>query len=50
MDEFKKFLTKDNPYAINILINLIDNEMENSSGEYLNLLKDIAKKLLKVGA
>ena len=45
MDEFKKFLTENNPYAINILINLIDREIGNSSGEYLDSLKDLAKKL-----
>lgn len=49
MDKFKDFLTKDNPYAINILINLIDSEMENASGEYLDNLRDLAQKFLKVG-
>jgi len=49
MDELKKILTKDNPYAINILVNLVDKEMENANGEYLTSLKDIVKKLLGGG-
>jgi len=49
LKEFKDFLKKDNPYAINILINLIDVEMEKASGEYLENLKDLAQKFLKVG-
>lgn len=46
--EFRKFLTKDNPYAINIVINVFDNEVEKVKDkgyeDYLRLCEDIRDK------
>lgn len=50
MEEFKKFLLEGNPYAINILLNIINSEIEkeNNDSEYLNWLKDLANKIIKI--
>lgn len=50
MEEFKKFLLEGNPYAINILLNIIDSEIEksNPNEEYYQNLKDLANKIMRI--
>lgn len=50
MEEFKKFLLEGNPYAIDIILNLIDSQMEKESlnSNYFNWLKDLANKFIKI--
>ncbi|WP_294365024.1 hypothetical protein [uncultured Clostridium sp.] len=50
MEEFKKFLLEGNPYAIDIVLNLIDSQMEKESlnNNYFNYLKDLADKFIKI--
>lgn len=50
MEEFKKFLLEGNPYAIDIVLNLIDSQMEKESlnSNYFNWLKDLANKFIKI--
>lgn len=50
MEEFKKFLLEGNPYAINILLNIINSELEKEvkNSEYLIWLKDLANKIIKI--
>ena len=44
----KKYLQDDNPYSVNILINLIDRELSNSNTEsdYYKDLENLSKKLI----
>ena len=44
----KKYLQDNNPYSINILINLIDRELSNSNTEsdYYRDLENLSKKLI----
>ena len=44
----KKYLQDDNPYSVNILINLIDRELSNSNTEsdYYRDLENLSKKLI----
>lgn len=44
----KKYLQDDNPYSVNILINLIDRELSNSNtdSDYYKDLEKISKKLI----
>lgn len=44
----KKYLQDNNPYSINILVNLIDRELSNSNPEsnYYRDLEDLSKKLI----
>lgn len=50
MEEFKKFILDGNPYAINIVLNIIDSEMEKAEqdSDYFNSLKDLAHKFIKI--
>lgn len=52
MEEFKKFLLDGNPYAINIILNIINAEMDKTDhkGEYFQSLKDLAKKIIKINS
>lgn len=46
----KKYLQDNNPYSINILINLIDRELSNSNTEsdYYKDLENLSKKLIEL--
>lgn len=46
----KKYLEDNNPYSINILINLIDRELSNSNTEsdYYKDLENLSKKLIEL--
>lgn len=46
----KKYLQDNNPYSINILINLIDKELSNSNTEsdYYKDLENLSKKLIEL--
>lgn len=46
----KKYLQDNNPYSINILVNLIDKELSNSNVEsdYYKDLEDLSKKLISL--
>ena len=52
MEEFKKFLLEGNPYAINIILNIINAEMDktDANGEYFQSLKDLAYKFIKINS
>lgn len=46
----KKYLQDNNPYSINILVNLIDKELSNSNieSDYYRDLEDLSKKLISL--
>jgi hypothetical protein len=50
MEEFKKFLLEGNPYAINIVLNIIGSEIEKADqgSDYFNSLKDLAYKFIRI--
>lgn len=50
MEEFKRFLLDGNHYAIDIVLNIIDSEMEKAeqNSDYFNSLKDLAHKFIRI--
>jgi len=52
MEEFKKFLLDGNPYAINIVLNIINGEMSltDPNSDYFKYLKDLAHKFIKINS